>query len=324
MRESKNKVEIKSPLVGEYALKLLKSFFHYTPNEIHHELLNRSTLMSLVSYFEVLVADLAHALFRIAPDAALTEDKSLGVKELKKFSSIDEALRSIISDAVDDLLRGSVNDWHKFFQTRMKIDMKLLTPDWAQWNEYFQRRHIMVHAGGRVTERYLSNVDWEKLAPHIPKPSLGDRLGIEDAYLERTINAFEVSGLLLCQEVWRKLVPGDGERRFGPLRGLLDVVYSRLLSRHWYVAERLATWGEQDGEASEDHMLVCKFNRWLTVKRQGRWTEVEEEVKAFDCSAKNRKYILARASLLEQAEEFFELLPKALGADDISIEALKE
>ena len=248
----------------------------------------------------------------------------LSVNELKKFSSIDEALRSIVSHRVDELLRGSVNDWQKFFKSRMKIDMTLLVPDWAQWEEYFQRRHVILHAGGRATERYLSNVTWRKVEPHISRPSLGDKLDVNDTYLDHAINVFEVSGLLLCQEVWRKLVPEDGERRHSPASGLPDVVYRRLLSRHWYVSGRLATWGEQDPEASEDTMLICKFNRWLSIKRQGHWTEVEEEVKTFNCSAKNRKYTVARASLLEQADEFFKLLPKALGSADIGIEALKE
>lgn len=317
-------IQTESPLVGHYAIKLLKHIFYDTPSGIHRELLNRSILMSSVSYFEVLVADLAHAFYRIAPDAISTDDKVLSANELKQFSSINEALRSIISDRVDKLLRGSVNDWQEFFQSRMKSDMRLLTPDWAQWSEYFQRRHIMVHAGGHVTERYLSNIDWEKLQPHITRPSIGDKLDIDDAYLGDAINAFEVTGLLLCQEIWRKLVPEDGEGRHSFLRGLIGAVYRRLLSRHWYVAERLATWGERDNEASEDSMLICKFNRWLCIKRQGRWAEVEEEVKAFDCSAKNRRFVLVRASLLEQADEFFELLPKALSADDIDIGALEE
>lgn len=316
--------DITSPLVEEFAVKLIRVIFHGTPSDIHRELLNKSILMSLVSYFDVLVADLAHAFYRIAPDAISTDDKVLSVNELKQFSSIDEALRSIVSDRIDKLLRGSVSDWQEFFQSRMKIDMKLIVPEWAQWNEYFQRRHIVVHAGGHVTQLYLSKLDWEALAPYMSKPSLDDKLNIDDAYIEHAISAFEVSGLLLCQEVWKKLIPKDSEARYSGLRGLGDAVYHRLLSRHWDVAEKLASWGEQDSEASEDWMLVCKFNRWLCVKRQGRWREVEEEVEAFDCSAKNRKYAIVRASLLERADEFFEILPKALAAEDVTIGTIKE
>jgi len=316
--------DITSPLVKEFVIKMVRAIFYDTPSDIHRELLNRSILMSLVSYFEVLVADLAHAFYRIAPDAISTADKVLSVNELKQFSSIDEALRSIVSDRIDKLLRSSVSDWQEFFQSRMKINMKLIVPEWAQWNEYFQRRHIVVHAGSHVTQLYLSKLDWKALTPYMPKPSLGDKLDIDDAYLEHAINTFEIAGLLLCQEVWRKLIPGDSEARYSGLTGLGDAVYHRLLSRHWDVAEKLASWGEQDNEASEDWMLICKFNRWLCIKRQERWGEAEEEVEAFDCSAKHRRFALARASLLEQADAFFKLLPKALSAEDITIGVLKE
>ena len=316
--------DITSPLVEEFAVKVVRAIFYGTPSDIHRELLNRSILMSLVSYFEVLVADLDHAFYRIAPDAISTDDKVLSVNELKQFSSIDEALRSIVSDRIDKLLRGSVSDWQEFFQSRMKIDMKLIVPEWAQWNEYFQRRHIVVHAGGHVTQLYLSKLDWVALAPYMTKPSLGDKLDIDDAYLEHAIDAFEIVGLLLCQEVWRKLVPGDEETRYRSLTGLIGSIYQRLLSRHWYVAEKLATWGEKDDAVPESAMLLCKFNRWLCIKRQGRWTEVEEEVKSFDCSVINRRFALARASLLEHADEFFKILPKALAAEDITIGELKE
>jgi len=316
-------LEIKSTAVANILLKLVRYLSNY-PEDIHRELLNRSILMCLVSHFEVLVADLVHAFHRIAPDAISTDDKVLSVNELKEFSSINEALRSIVSNRVDDLLRGSVNDWQKFFESRMKIDMTHLVPDWARWVEYFQRRHIFMHAGGRATERYLSNVDWRKLGGYIERPKEGDKMDIPDSYLQPAIDAFQTSGLLLCQEVWRKLVPTDSDTRHTSITGLLSVVYGCLLTRQWKVSEQLATWGENDPQASDENtMLTYRFNRWLSIKRQGRWTEVEKEAEAFDCSAKSRKYAMARASLLGQTDEFFELLPKALGVD-ITAEHLQE
>lgn len=317
-------LKITSPLAQESAINLLRTIFFSTPSAIHRELLNRSILMSLVSYFEVLVADLAHAFYRIAPDAISTDNKVLSVNELKQFNTIDEALRSIVSDRIDKLLRGSVRDWRDFFQSHMNIDMELLTPDWARWNECFQRRHVMVHAGGRASETYLSHVDWEAIAPYMTKPNVGNKLDVETDYLKDAINTFEITGILLCQEVWRKLVPGDEETRYSAFTGIENAIYESLLSHHWYVAEKLAAWGEKDGEASEDSVLMCKFNRWLCIKREERWAEVEEEVKAFDCSAKHRRFALARASLPENADEFFKLLPKALAAEDINIKNLKE
>ena len=80
----------KSTLVEECTLKILRTALGHSTSGLHRKLLNRSILMSLVSYFEVLVAELAHAFYRIAPDAISTDDKVLSVNELKRFNSIDE------------------------------------------------------------------------------------------------------------------------------------------------------------------------------------------------------------------------------------------
>lgn len=277
------------PGVVELPGKVIRIVVYPYPPGIHRELLNRSILMCLVSHFEVLVSDLAHLYYRLIPEATSSADKVLSVNELKGFKSIDDALQFVISRRVDDLVRGSIDDWHKFFNARMNIELDGLVSHVAQWREFFQRRHIMVHAGGRVTERYVASVDWDRLGD--APPPVGKKLDLDDDYIARAINAFEVSGLLLSQEVWKKYAPDETRLRLDRLTGgRRGAVYSKLLSRNWYVAEHLANWGARDSDAPEDVMLICKFNRWLCIKRQGRWEEVRKEVQAFDTAAKHPKY----------------------------------
>ena len=312
------------PLVAKLMADLLNIARHAaTPQLIRHELLNRGILMCLVSYFEVLISDLVHLYYGLVPDATSTNDKVLSVNELREFSSIDDAFQFVISRRVDDLLRGSIFDWHDFFKTRMKIDLNGLVPNVAEWNELFQRRHIMVHAGGRVTKRYLANVDWGELVVRITRPEIGKQLGIDDSYLERAINSFEIAGLLLCQECWKKYAIQEHDIRMSREGGLTGAVYQRLLSGNWYVAEHLADWGSKDSDADESSILVCLFNRWLCIKRQGRWAEVTDEVEAFDTSAKQSMFSLVKAALLEKADDFFKLLPLVIGTG-LNIDSAKE
>ena len=312
------------PLVAQLMDDLFKLARHMrTLPLIRHELLNRGILMCLVSYFEVLISDLVHLYYGLVPDATSTNDKVISVNELREFSSIDDAFQFVISRRVDDLLRGSIFDWHDFFKTRVKIDLNGLVPNVAEWNEFFQRRHIMVHAGGRVTKRYLANVDWGELVVRITRPEIGEQLGIDDSYLERAINAFEIAGLLLCQECWKKYAIQEHDIRMSREGGLTGAVYQRLLSGNWYVAEHLADWGSKDSDADESSILVCLFNRWLCIKRQGRWAEVADEVEAFDTAAKQLVFSLVKASLLEKADDFFKLLPLVIDTG-MSIDSAKE
>lgn len=295
---------------ADLVVEILKTASEPAPSPAHHELLNRSILMSLVAHFEVVVSDLAHAFYAIEPDATSNDDKVLSVNELKTFDSMDEAMQSVISQRVDDLLRGSIEDWRKFFSTRMNVDLNDIVPDWPQWCEMFQRRHVIVHAGGKVTRRYLEKVDWDKVKWPSPVPSPGSLLPVEDDYVVGALDLFEIAGLVLCEALAGKLAPQEG----GRLEALLETVYRRLKSGDWYVAEHLSQWGEDDPDANEEESLMFRFNRWLTIKRQGRWPEIESEVKAFDCSAKHPQFSLALACLEEAADRFFEELPGALAA----------
>lgn len=318
-------VDVQSGAVRRLFVDMLSARSDYVSSQAHHELLNRSILTSLVAFFEVLLSDLTHAFYQLVPGAASNGDKVLSVNELRSFESIDEAMEFVVSRRVDDLLRGDIADWHDFLNSRLKISLRQLVPDWAQWSEVFQRRHIILHAGGRATRRYVDKVDWQRVTWPEVAPRLEAQVPIDDAYLESVIDLFEVSGLLLCQAVWKKLVPAQTDTRLSadPVGGLTGAIYRRLLTGHWYVAEHLSQWGASDELADEGRRLICTFNRWLAVKRQGRWSEIRDEVEAFDCSAKDPKFWLAFASLTERPDNFFQHLPAAL-AGGVTPEELRE
>jgi len=313
-------IQLKSGPAARLFVNLMREVERSVPFGAHRELLNCSILISLVGYFELLVADLVHAFYRLVPEEAANDDKALSVNELRTFGSIDEAMDYVVSRRVDQLLRGTLDDWYKFFDSRLKIDLKGIVPEWARFNEIIQRRHLIVHAGGMVNRRYLANVDWERVAVPDSRPPLGTQLSVDDSYLDRALDIFEIAGLLVCQSVWQKLAPDEAPGRLDSIAGLVDVVYRCVVGSHWYVAEHLAAWGLEDKAAEEDALLIFKFNRWLSIKRQGRWEEIATELESFDCSAKHPRFVVARASLLERADEFFETLPTA----GLSVEALKE
>lgn len=60
--------------------------------------------------------------------------------------------------------------------------------------------------------------------------------------------------------------------------------------------------------------ISSKLNYWLVSKRLGKWTDIVDDVEGFDCSALKPAYALARASLLDDADNFFELLDRYDGA----------
>jgi hypothetical protein len=75
---------------------------------------------------------------------------------LKKLGSIEDAVESAIASRVDGLLHGSIARWRKFYKDRLNLDFTDLAIDWATAEEVFERRHAIIHNGGRATKKYLN------------------------------------------------------------------------------------------------------------------------------------------------------------------------
>jgi hypothetical protein len=309
-------IHLTRPLSTQIAGDIFK-VVRRTRGSMHREILNRSILTTLVTTFEVLFADLVHLYFKLVPESTSTDDKVLSVNELRNYESIDEVLNAVVSRRVDDLLRQNLEEWGEFFLKRMKIDISALPPNMAQWSEMFQRRNLIVHAGGIVNRRYLDRVTWKDFAEHIEEPEVGTAVEVSDEYIERALDYFEIVGLLLCQEMWKKYKPDEQELRLGgsPVEeGILVVIYELLVSATWSTAEALSAWCESDVSGTHESRMLGRFNRWLCAKRQQRFADVEEEIVQCDTSATHPRFELARCALLGDEESFFALLHETRGA----------
>jgi hypothetical protein len=179
------------------SLRLMERAVRYYP---HEQIMRRGVLMSLIGAFEVLLSDLVHLFYDRYP-AALesSEERKYSFKEIRSFESPERFLEHVIDNKVDDFLRGSLMDWVDFFNKR-KIDVTKFAPSWESFAECFQRRHVIVHNGGRVSRQYLQHVDPNWIEEHKDEARLGQVLRLSNEYLLRAFDYFELVGSLLCLE----------------------------------------------------------------------------------------------------------------------------
>ena len=79
-------------------------------------------------------------------------------------------------------------DAHKFFKKHMNVDMlaSLSQPDLLSLRRVFQKRHICIHAGGIITERYI------KMIPEDSK-LLGTSVVLTESELEEAATAMRIA-----------------------------------------------------------------------------------------------------------------------------------
>ena len=283
----------------------------WTGPDAQLERLYRSVMIGLVGQFEVLIADLAHQFFRRAPRALSTDEKTLSLSDLREFGSVDAALDYLVDREVDNVLANTAEGWATFFEKRMKIHIRQMAWDWEVFKEIIQRRHIIVHADGRISRRYLQNVSPALVEAYFGDGTIGHPTRLDRDYVERALDHFEIMGTLLCCAVWLKL---DRSSLSEYEDTLSTWIYDRLLEGRWEMALAMAQNGADNKELSFSTRTTCRLNAWLCLKRLGRFDHVKTDAEAFDDSALELRFRLVRLAILDREEDFFELLEATDGA----------
>ena len=282
----------------------------------HHqqELLYRSSLITLTSTSEWFISQILHEYLERNTGIIYTKEKSFNLKDLEDFGTIEDARRYLIDSKIENLIRNSFEEWIEFFEKTVGLSMGYLKPHQNKLAEVYLRRNLIVHNGGRVNSIYRKKVATE----FKDNFSLGDEVQVSPDYLDTSINLFELNFILIAAELWKKLAPKDEVRA----KVLIELGFKHLSSERWLIAEGLSYFVMNDKQMPEMYQLSGKLNYWQSLKWQGCYEKVRSEVEKADFSAKEPLFQLARLALLDNNEQFFQLLPeilasKKLGYDDL-------
>ena len=256
-----------------------------------------------------------HAYYADHIEAIGTSEKQFSLKELEAFKTLDDAREAVIDNKVESLLWQGFEDWVQYLRNHLKLTAGYLDPVMDEMTEVFLRRNIHVHNNGIVNSIYLSKVT-PPLAENIKG---GQGLPVTREYLDRAIDLFELYFILLASELWKKLKKGDHERT----RLLIDISYERMLGRRWNVAGGISRFVSEDKSAVEHDRTIGTVNYWQCMKWSGKFDEVKVEVENADFSGKSVEFRLCLHALRGEADAFFELLPRALKSEALTVADLR-
>jgi hypothetical protein len=276
-------------------------------------LLHGALLTNAVSIFEVLIAGIFTEHYKAHPEALDPTERKFSLAELRSFPTISDAEAAAIADRVDQHMRAGLEEWSKWFSKALGCKVEDLADNWAAIEETFQRRHLIVHSGGRVTGQYLAKIP-------ASKAKLDQQLSVSQRYLLRAIDRLSLLGHMIVYETEIKWQPKESTLIADRM---LHRCYRALTDRHWPLAERLGNRAVRVKPRDEmREMLRC--NAWLAAKRQGRIEEIKAQIQAWDTSAMEVRFKLAKSCLLDELDEAYALVPAFLASSDSHLEALKE
>lgn len=280
--------------------------------------LHSSLLMTLVGELEMVINQIARACFEIRPTSLQESGKTFTWAEISDYDSIDDLRDNVVDRTIDDLLRGSLQDWTKFFENRFKIGPVKAAASFEAV-EAVQRRHCIVHNAGAVSNQYL-----EKLAGFSIDTKLNDPLPVDKEYLER---AADTLYLVAYSLIWALGVQLNPEERWRT--ALVNALTNRTmfllqegrfdLVRQIGESAPIAT---MKGEDLEYAAFILQVNRWIAMKELGQFGRERDAVQNLPVRNRDNSYKLARFALLDLNEEAYELAQRMIADGDLMPEHL--
>ncbi|CAM5212136.1 putative protein OS=Lysinibacillus sphaericus OX=1421 GN=LS41612_21185 PE=4 SV=1 [Lysinibacillus sphaericus] len=277
------------------------------------ELLFRNSLTSLMIYFENLISNIIKLRLSKFPNAFNPKEKTIKYKDLMDFESIDEALDHLIENEVIDIMYGGFKSW-VFYLNKAGVNTKKIDFFTEVINEAYSRRNLFVHNDGIINNVYLNKVSKE----YSQDVAKGQRLSISEDYLIKAVNNVKIFGVILLLEAWKVFDKNGHDDAYDYIMGK---AFDSMKEHDWEFAKFIYEFlhAEADNHANK---IITQMNIWLCEKELGNFKEIEESVKKCDVSGLQTHYELAKLSLLENSDKFFEILGH--NPDSLDTEALGE
>lgn len=159
--------------------------------------LRQYLFIGLMAAFEVFLVDTVAEVFRRSKDPfRYGRELRFTQEHLLSFGSLEELQEFLIASERRRLTGSGFVAIREFFESRMGISIPYATDDSNAIGEMYERRHLFVHAAGRVDERYKSRFD--------PSARVGGVLSVSDAYLQEAFEITRRAALHVAREIRKK------------------------------------------------------------------------------------------------------------------------
>jgi hypothetical protein len=187
----------------------------------------RSLFIVAFTLFDSLVSDLMRLVLSTRPEILEASERTLTLKDILSFGSIDSVRRQYIEKEVEALLRESYAEQFNRMESRFGMKLRQDLSIWPEFIEMGQRRNLFVHCDGRVSRQYLTvceqhQVSWSEQG----MPEEGTQIQLSRSYFLRAIAVLHEMGLKLGQVLYRKHFPGSSPWRIASSTITFTTCYS--------------------------------------------------------------------------------------------------
>lgn len=289
-------------------------------SELASKIIIESLFVSLISHYDAFLSKLLRNIYEIQPEVLNGSERNLTFTQLIEMQTIESAREHIIDKEIDAIIRKSHSEQFDYLEKLLSIKLREKLPIWQTFIEITERRSLLVHCDGIVSNQYLKNCDEHNC--NIEKIQIGDRLGIEiDYFIEAYACLYEMA-TKLTHTLWRKLLITDLENADKELN---DICYHLIDTKSFKIADILLEFACNQKKHFDDlYKNVFIVNAALSKYLQNQKEEAKTILLKKDWSACSDNFKLACAVITENSEKAYELMLKIGENGDVDKSNYKE
>lgn len=272
------------------------------------QLLRSSLLVSLVGELEIYINQVLRAIYERIPSAVDDKEATFTWSEVSSFDTLDAFRESVTERAVEKVLHGSYSDWIDHFEKRFGVKIDGASKD-RTVIEIFQRRHCIVHNGGRASQLYVKKMEEYDSSVEFDEP-----LKVTSEYLETAADALYEAAMILGWAISQKIIKDEDFREYATSE-YINNIYQLLVDKRYSLAQSLSE-RIPENKLPLDQGLIVKVNRWLAYKLDGQFAKVKDEVESFNTNSLSKRFKLARNALLDDHEAAYRIAQSMLEQED--------
>lgn len=282
-------------------------------SSLAYKIIPESLFVSLISQYDAFLNRLLRSIYEIKPDILNSSERNLTFSQLVDFKSVDDARDYIIEREIDTVLRKSHSEQFEYLESRLGLKLRVNLLIWKTFIEITERRNLLVHCDGIVSNQYIKNCHEHSIK--LEKVKVGDRLRISPDYFFDAYNALYEIAVKLSHTIWRKLLISDLKEADKKLN---DVCYKLLDSKSYKLADILLSFAyNQKKHFNESLKNIFIINGALSKYLQDDKKGCKKILEIKDWSASSDDFRIANEVLLEKYENVYALMKKVGDKGDI-------
>lgn len=255
-----------------------------------------SLFVTAVSMFDLFLFEIVKLTLQSNP--AMLGEKNISYSRLIKFDNVESAKEYLIGQEAEDIMREGKLKQIEWIEQKLATTFRGDTHLWGQIIEIFERRHVLVHGGGKISNQYLESCK-KNNSPVSEDAKLGKKLQINREYFEQTIDSLLEFGVKLVEVTWRKLSPSNIEDADFFLNNTCVLLLNRNKAE---LASRLLSIVNLPSFKPFDDSTFRQLiiNSALALKLTGKKAESFKLVNEHDWSAVDNTYKMAHAIIVDE------------------------